>query len=362
MRIGIIGTRGIPNYYGGFEECAQQLAVRLVGKGHKVWVYNSHLHPYSQKSFEGVEIIHKYDPEHKVGTFGQFVYDLNCIIDSRWRRFDIILMLGYTSSSIWQRFLPSKPVVITNMDGMEWRRSKYSPKVQQFLRRAEKWAAKGSSLLIADSKVIEEHLNRLYKTQIIHIAYGAQKFKNPDEEVLQKFGVEPYSYNLVIARLEPENNIELVLAGIQKSQSQRVTLVVGNHETEYGQYLKNTYRDSRIRFIKGIYNKLHITNLRYYCHVFFHGHSVGGTNPSLLEAMACSSMICAHDNPFNREVLGDNATYFLDLNDIANAADLMERNSIQKEKIKANLQKIKDTYNWDLVTDQYELVFQQALI
>jgi hypothetical protein len=106
MKIGIIGTRGIPNRYGGFEECAQQLGSRLVAKGHEVIVYNSHRHPYQEKSFEGIAIVHKYDPEHRIGTFGQFVYDLNCILDARWREFDILLMMGYTSSSIWQRFLP----------------------------------------------------------------------------------------------------------------------------------------------------------------------------------------------------------------------------------------------------------------
>lgn len=362
MNIGIIGTRGIPNYYGGFEECAQQICTRLAASGHKVLVYNSHRHPYQQKEFEGVEIIHKYDPEHRIGTFGQFIYDFNCILDARGRNFDVILMLGYTSSSVWQRFLPAKAAIITNMDGMEWKRSKYSKRVQQFLKRAERWAANGSNVLIADSLEIEKYLSQKYKNQIIYIPYGAQKLKNPDPKMLEKYGVEPGEYNLVVARLEPENNIELVLAGIQKSQIKKVTLVVGNHESAYGEHLKNVYRDSRIRFIKGTYKKEAILNLRYFSNVFFHGHSVGGTNPSLLEAMACSCMICAHDNPFNREVLGDDASYFSDVNDVANAADLMERNDTQMVKIKNNLNKIKTKYNWKLVTEQYEVVMEQAVI
>lgn len=362
MKIGIIGTRGIPNYYGGFEECAQQIGTRLASRGHQVVVYNSHSHPYQQKDFEGVEIIHKYDPEHRIGTFGQFIYDFNCILDARWRNFDVILMLGYTSSSIWQRFLPQKAAIITNMDGLEWKRSKYSARVQRFLKRAESWAANGSQLLIADAIEIQNYLNSKYKNQVIYIPYGADKFKDPNPNVLEKYGVEPGEYNLVIARLEPENNIELILGGIQKSKSEKVTLVVGNHETEYGEYLKSTFKDSRIRFIKATYKKESINNLRYFSHIFFHGHSVGGTNPSLLEAMGCSSMICAHDNPFNREVLGDDATYFMDVNDVANAADLLERNNIQIQKIKNNLGKLNSKYNWNLVSEQYEVVFQQATI
>ncbi len=362
MNIGIIGTRGIPNKYGGFEECAQQLGTRLAASGHKVLVYSSHKHPYQQKEYEGVEILHKYDPEHRIGTFGQFIYDLNCIIDSRKRNFDVILMLGYTSSSIWQKLLPGDAVIITNMDGLEWKRSKYNHRVQKFLKRAERWAANGSNLLIADSKEIESYLNKEYKNQVIYIPYGAEILKDPNPNVLEKYGVEPGEYNLVVARLEPENNIEMILAGIQKSQSKRVTIIIGNHESEYGEMLKRKYKDSRIRFIKGTYNKEAIHNLRYFSNIFFHGHSVGGTNPSLLEAMACSCMISAHDNPFNREVLGDNASYFSDLNDIANAADLMERNDTQLAKIKNNLTSIREKYNWKLVAEQYEVVMQQSVI
>lgn len=362
MKIGIIGTRGIPNYYGGFEECAQQLSIRLVKMGHEVLVYNSHRHPYQQKEFNGVQIIHKYDPEHRIGTFGQFIYDFNCILDARWRNFDVILMLGYTSSSVWQRFLPAKAAIITNMDGLEWKRSKYSARVQKFLKRAEKWAANGSSLLIADSEEIQDYLNKHYKNQIITIPYGAAIFKDPNPEILKKYAVEPGEYNLMVARLEPENNLETILGGVQKSASQKVTLVIGNHETAYGNFLKTKFRDSRIRFVKSTFKKDKIDNLRYFSNIYFHGHTVGGTNPSLLEAMACSCMICAHDNPFNREVLGEDGNYFIDLNDVANALDLMERNDIQREKIRHNLDKIKTKYNWKLVAEQYEVVFQQALI
>ncbi len=362
MKIGIIGTRGIPNYYGGFEECAQQLAVRWVKKGHEVLVYNSHRHPYQQKEFEGVELIHKYDAEHRIGTAGQFIYDFNTIYDTRWRNFDIILQMGYTSSSVWSWLLPKGPAIITNMDGLEWKRSKYSREVQSFLKKAEKWAVDASNLLIADAEAMKDYLNEKYKAQIIYIPYGADVFKEADESVLENYNVSQGNYNLIVARLEPENNIETILKGVQKSQSERVTLVVGNHETRYGEYLKSTFRDSRIRFVKGTYKKNKILSLRYYAHLYFHGHSVGGTNPSLLEAMGCKCMICAHDNVFNREVLGDDGNYFLDENDVVNALELLEKNEIQEEKIRNNLEKLLNKYNWDSVADQYELTFEQALV
>ena len=163
LKIAILGTRGIPNHYGGFEQFAEYLAKGLVERGFEVSVYNSHNHPYREKTWNGVEIIHCYDPEDKIGTAGQFIYDLNCIKDSRKRDFDIILQLGYTSSSVWNRFLPRKRTIITtNMDGLEWKRSKYSKPVQQFLKRAEGLAVKFSDHLIADSKGIREYLKEKY--------------------------------------------------------------------------------------------------------------------------------------------------------------------------------------------------------
>jgi len=362
MKIGILGTRGIPNYYGGFEECAQQLGARLVAKGHEVTVYNSHRHPYSEKSFKGVGIIHKYDPENRIGTAGQFFYDLSCIIDAHWRHYDVILLLGYTSSSIWQRLLPPKAVIINNMDGLEWKRSKYTPKVKSFLKIAERWAAKGSDLLVADARAIKDYLAERYQQSMVYIPYGADIFDDPDPTVIERYGVKPGEYNLVMARLEPENNIETILKGASESQSGKVTLVVGNHHTSYGQHLKDKFRDSRIRFVKGAYSKHKANNLRYFSHIYFHGHSVGGTNPSLLEAMACGCLICAHDNSFNREVLGDEANFFLDSTDVANCLDLLGRNDVQKQKIEHNLDKIRMNYNWQVVTDQYELAMQQAMI
>lgn len=362
MKIGIVGSRGIPNNYGGFEECAQQLAPRLVKMGHEVTVYNSHRHPYNQKTYQGVSIVHKYDPEHRIGTAGQFIYDLNCMIDAWSRQYDVILLLGYTSSSIWQRFLPPKAAVLCNMDGLEWRRSKYSPRIRQFLKRAERWAATRSHLMIADSEVIQQYLHEQYGREVVYLTYGAKIFKKPEPATLQEYGIGPGNYNLLIARLEPENNIELILKGVVQSSSERVCLVVGDHETSYGEKLKKQFKDNRIRFVKGLFDKEELNNLRHYAHIYFHGHSVGGTNPSLLEAMACQCMIVAHRNPFNLEVLGDQGNYFIDEKDVTNALDHLERNDVQKQRVKENMEKLRTKYNWDLVAEQYEVVCEQARI
>src|SRR3982750_1944781 len=119
MNIAIIGTRGIPNRYGGFEQLAEMLSVGLLQKGHSVTVYNSHKHPYQQKEWSGVKIIHCYDAEHILGTAGQFIYDLNCIRNAGKENFDVLLFLGYTSSSVWGRLFPKGSIIISNMDGLE---------------------------------------------------------------------------------------------------------------------------------------------------------------------------------------------------------------------------------------------------
>ena len=129
MKIAILGTRGIPNNYGGFEQFAEYLSVGLVDKGHNVFVYNSHNHIFKESIYKGVNIIHCFDPEYLIGTSGQFLYDLNCIINCRKSNFDIILQLGYTSSSIWNGIMPKNSSLVTNMDGIEWKRSKFSNKV-----------------------------------------------------------------------------------------------------------------------------------------------------------------------------------------------------------------------------------------
>ena len=122
MKIGILGTRGIPNAYGGFEQFAEHLSIGLHERGHEVFVYNSSLHPYKETEWKNVKIIHCRDLENKIGTAGQFIYDLNCIRDARKRGFDVLLHLGYTSDSLWHRLWPGKAINIVNMDGLEWSR------------------------------------------------------------------------------------------------------------------------------------------------------------------------------------------------------------------------------------------------
>jgi hypothetical protein len=354
MNIAIIGTRGIPNHYGGFEQFAEYLSLGLVKQGFTVTVYNSHTHPYQEKEWNGVNIAHCNDPETKLGTAGQFIYDLNCIRDTRKKNFDVILQLGYTSSSVWGWLLPrKKSVVTTNMDGLEWKRTKYSPKVRKFLLFAEKLGVKYSDYLISDSIGIQNYLKEKYEKESLYIPYGAHLFVNPDNSCLKNYDVSEYKYNMLIARLEPENSIEIILNGVAKSKNTAPFLVIGNHNTTFGEYLKEKFKNhTNIRFVGGVYDINVLNNLRHFSNLYFHGHTVGGTNPSLLEAMASQSLICAHNNIFNRSILNNDAVYFETAEEAATMLDTVKK-ADYSDKISANEHKIKTLYDWDIIVEQY---------
>ncbi|WP_224488216.1 DUF1972 domain-containing protein [Robertkochia flava] len=354
MKLGIIGTRGIPNNHGGFEQFAEYFSIHMAERGHEVYVYNSHNHPYQDDMFHGVKIIHCYDPEYKIGTAGQFIYDLNCIWDARKRNFDVILQLGYTSSSIWHWLMPKSAKIVTNMDGLEWKRSKYSAKVRRFLKYAEGLAAENSDFLISDSIGIKDHLKKVYGLNSEYIAYGADVFVNPSKMVLDKYGLSPFEYNMLIARLEPENNIETIIKGYIKSQTKRPLLIFGGLNS-YGKLLSEKYgHDERVRFVGPNYNQEELNNLRYYSRFYFHGHSVGGTNPSLLEAMSSNTFIIANDNIFNKAILEEEALYFRNSEDVKGYLDTDQFEVLNENFTLKNRYKIKQLYSWDIINNKYE--------
>lgn len=362
MRVAIIGTRGIPNHYGGFEQFAQFLSEGLVKKGHEVFVYNSHNHPFREDTWHGVHIIHKYDPEFRIGTAGQFLYDLNCILDTRKRKFDVILNLGYTSSSVWSRLFPGKPVLITNMDGLEWKRTKFSKKVQRFLMYAERLAVEHSDVLVADSEAIKDYITQKYAKPSHFIAYGAHVFTNPNQELIGGYQLSPYGYNILVARMEPENNIEVILDGVSQSRSEEPCLVIGNYGNKFGSYLAEKFsNEKRIIFMGPVYDLEILNNLRYFSRYYFHGHSVGGTNPSLLEAMASNCFIISHNNEFNNSVLRDNALYFNCAADIATILNKPYDATLKESFTLSNKQKIETIYSWENIINLYETLMLSSL-
>ena len=354
MKIAILGTRGIPNNHGGYEQFAEFFAKYLAQKGYETYVYNSSIHPYKKNIWNGIHIIHKYDPEDKIGTAGQFIYDLNCILDIRKRNIDVVFQLGYTSSSVWNWLIPKHIRLITNMDGLEWKRSKYSKKVQKFLQYAEKLAIKQSDVLIADSLGIKDYLKAKYNVDSTFIAYGVETNNTYDDSILKELDVIKNEYNMLIARIEPENNIEIILKGVTQSNNNQDFVVIGNVGNKFGKYLvKKFKKHKQIKFIGSIYNLPKLNSLRKNSNIYFHGHSVGGTNPSLLEAMASYAFICAHDNIFNKSILEKNSFYFLNETDVIRILQTKNKKDYQV-LINENYKKVTQNFNWETINQQYE--------
>ncbi len=363
LRIAILGTRGIPNQYGGFEQFAEYLSKGLADKGHSVTVYNPHFHEFQEKIYNGVDIIHKYSPENKLGASANFIYDYLCLRDALKKDFDVILECGYQSVAVSYFITPiQRSIIVTNMDGMEWKRAKWSTFVKKLTKKFEEWGAIKSHALVSDNEGIRKYLLEEYGIDSTMIPYGAEIFIEPSIESIAGYSVTENKYFLLIARLEPENNIEMILDGYVDSQSEVPFQVVGNHMTNYGEKLKEKYSQTGINFIGGIYDQNTIHNLRYFSKAYFHGHSVGGTNPSLLEAMACNCFIIAHDNEFNKSVLKENGLFFSNAEHVRQYIEKMDYYKVEKEDFKKNnLEQIRTTYNWETIVNQYESLFKELI-
>ena len=344
MKIGIMGTRGIPNRYGGFEQFAETLSEGLVKKGHEVFVYNSSLHEYKESNYQGVQIIHCPDKEDRLGTFGQFIYDRNCLKDSQTRDFEVLLHLGYTSDSVFHRRWPKNFLHVVNMDGLEWRRAKYSWFTKQFLKKAEALAARHADILVADNPAIKTYLENKYRKEAVHIPYPVTVFNEPDQAVPGRFGLDPSGYFLAVARMEPENNLEMIIDGYLCSGNQKPLVLIGNANNSYGKWLKSKYESTQIKFPGAIYEKGLLNNLRHFSAVYFHGHSVGGTNPSLLEAMACGCRIAAHGNEFNRAVLKEKGEFFTSVDEVVGIIEAPGAVNIQYDLSEYEIEKIISAY------------------
>lgn len=372
MKIAFISTRGIPNNYGGFEQFAEYISVGLVARGHEVVVYSPHFHPYKEETYKGVRIKHIYSPETWMGSsVGSFFYDFASLKDAlKKEKFDIIYEAGYTSivpAYIWFDVKNIKyPIFTTNMDGLEYKRTKFNKWVQKFVFWEERMTVKHSHYLIADNMGIHDYYKEKYGKESKFLAYGADIYDDYNDAYLKEYNLTPNDYYLLIARLEPENNIVMAIEGYlaSKEKGKRPLVIVGKTNTPHGKELLAKYgNEESVRFVGGIYDFSKINSIRHFSYAYFHGHSVGGTNPSLLEAMASDCFILANDNIFNKAVLGDNAIYY---SSIANVTSLL--NDIDKISenykhtfIQNNLEVIRKEYSWDKLVDEHEKYFEWLL-
>lgn len=361
MRIAILGTRGIPAHYGGFETFAEQLSIRLAERGHDVTVFceSSKQEP---AAYRGVRL--RYIPTLQLGPAKTLLYDLSSLWGAR-RDFDVVYMLGYGSALFcWIPRLWGTKLWI-NMDGLEWKRKKWNRFARGYLHIMEKLATGIADRLIADARAIRDDLRERYALPVPCdvIPYGCESLDTvPSAEALIKRQISPKNYYIAVCRFEPENHVREIIDGFVASGTECDFILVGDHRASSGYVLGLKQKQhSKIRFTGPVYDTEELQALRYHSRAYIHGHSVGGTNPSLLEAMGCSNLIIAHDNAFNREVLQDNGLYFLTPKDICNTignidSGLVDVNELQSSARSRALQ----FYSWDRITTAYEERFRLA--
>jgi len=366
IKLAILGTRGIPNNYGGFEQFAEYLSVALVSRGFEVTVYNPHFHSYRENSFKGVKIVKIYSPESYLGGWANFIYDFASLWHAYNRKFDIVYELGYASSAVsfvaLRVLKPSRTLLVTNMDGLEWKRAKWNSVIKWFTKYSEKIALRFSDIVVSDNIGIQNYYQNTYKKHTKFFPYGADMVNSFDVDYLKKYDVKPFQYYLIIARLEPENNIELMIQSYLESRVEEPILIIGSVNNSFGKKIKDRYKLEKVIFLGGIYEKSIIDSLRHYAKIYLHGHSVGGTNPSLLEAMASSCLIVAHNNEFNKSVLGDTGLYFKNEEELIKLFIKLKASFPERQRmIQTNTNKIELIYKWDKITAEYADFFKTSL-
>jgi glycosyltransferase involved in cell wall biosynthesis len=357
MKVAIVGTHGVPARYGGFETFAAHLAAACVKEGIEVTVINEKDNP-SVPVPAGVKIIKS---SYNKGEDPVKFYRESLMKASKDS--DIIVCCGVGGAYTYTRLKNFPGRVITNIDGLEHLRSRYNALQRFVIFQLQKFASKYSDILIADSNEMKKYWMSRFpqsRQKIETIAYGAEKCCPMDLKVLEECKVAKGEYFLVIARLVPENNISEIIDAHNSYIGNKKLVIVGSLDDN--QYVRDLEKKSgdKVLFTDSVYDKSFLDSLRQGCFLYIHGHSVGGTNPSLLEAMAAGCACMCHDNVFNREVTDGNQMYFRSSSDLSIMLNLLEHKASDLDILrKKSIEKISSDYTWDKVCSTYINLFHQ---
>ncbi len=358
MKLAIVGTRGIPANYGGFETFAEELSARLAARGHQVTVYcRSNNIRYSEPTYKGVRLAIL--PTVPTKYLDTVVHTFISVLHALPRRFDCILMCNAANAvfALVPR-LAAVPVVL-NVDGIERKRKKWGTAGRAYYRVSEYLATRIPNVIVTDATVIREYYMKEYGAPSVMIAYGAECERVSTTKALDQLGVKPRDYFLYVSRLEPENNAHLVVQAFEKLSVAMPLLIVGDapYAKEYIDRVKST-RDPRVRFPGAIYGAGY-RELQSNAYVYIHATEVGGTHPALIEGMGAGNCVIVYDTPENREVVGDCGMFFQDAESLARQiqATVSDPALVAHYREKA-WARAKALYSWDAVTDAYEKLFR----
>lgn len=359
IRVGIIGTNGLPGKYGGWDQLVNHLTLNLRNRFNFL-VYTSYynaepgLMEYNGAKLKIVRL--------KANGIQSIVYDMVSIFHACFNC-DVLFICGTSGCIFLPFFRLFGKTIILNPDGLEWKRKKWSKPVKWFLKLSENFGIRFSHYVISDNRRISEYIKDTYKIEARLIEYGGdQVLKIPlSPENEYKYGIKSGEYAFKVCRIEPENNIHTILEAFKGSALKLV--IVGNwNYSSYGQDLKSQYSSySNMKLLDPIYEQGALDQLRSNCGLYVHGHTVGGTNPSLVEAMNLKLFIIAYDVDFNIETTEGSALYFKSVDELRSLVAAFEKDEINVQTYKEAMVSIaKRRYTWELITEKYSDVFIES--
>jgi glycosyltransferase involved in cell wall biosynthesis len=358
MKIGILGSRGYPYVYSGYETFVAELSTRLVRRGHRVVVYcHRSLFAARPRYVNGVELV--YVPAFERKTLSQFSHSLLSSLHASVGDCDILLYVNSANGPFGLVARAAGKKTVINVDGLEWLR----PKWHGLGARYFKWASRMATCLFDATVTDSVEMARVYReefdAQSSVIAYGAYIEQSSSPALLEPFGLEREGYYLVVARLVPDNNADLIVRGFERSTTTRSLVIVGDvpYRDEYASAVRCT-TDPRIVFTGYVRDPAVLRELYCNAYAYIHGHEYGGTNPTLLKALGCGCGILALDTPFAREVLcSDFHGIYFEKNPESLRARLDEVDAAPDRinALRTSAQsRVKEAYDWERITDQYE--------
>jgi len=358
MRIALLGTRGIPANYGGFETFAEEISVRLAGRGHDVTVYCRERH--SQPVYRGVRL--RYLPTIRHKYLDTVAHTAISTLDLLFRRFDAVLYCNAANAvfTLWPRLMGMRTAL--NVDGLERHRKKWNQFAKAWYRISEWMATWCCSAVVTDAEAIRKYYLNRYGKQSSFIPYGAEVGKVPETDQVRALGLEPGRYVLYVSRMEPENNALVVRQAFEQVRTDFKLVLVGDapYAAEYIRQVKDT-RDARVMIPGAIYGEGY-RQLQSHCAVYVQATEVGGTHPALIEGMGRGSLVLYLNTPESAEVAGDTAVPFE--NDLREklqwAIDLSEAERVAWGA--RAMQRIEKLYSWDAVTDAYEALLRKLAL
>lgn len=358
LSIALVGTRGVPARYGGFETAVEEVGSRLSARGHRVRVYcRSGNDEASRRSYRGMELVTL--PAVRRRELETLSHTGLSAAHLLVRRTDVAFVFNAANAPFLPLLRLARVPVATHVDGLEWKRAKWGARGRRYYRWAEQASVRWSDALISDAHGIADYYQAEFGVPSRYIPYGAPLLDDVADDRLAELGLEAQGYHLVVARFEKENHVLQVVEGYARSAARLPLVVVGSapYADEYVSAVHAAAEgDSRIRMLGGVWDQALLDQLYRHAFTYLHGHSVGGTNPSLLRAIGASAATTAFDVSFNREVLRDAGVYFSTPPDVAELVEKAEADPEATRARGAAGRARAGDFDWDRVTDDYELL------